>query len=65
MSDEIDKASYIEQLQRDSAIYKARYAKTKIVSTGKCLQCDEDVDGERRWCDEWCRNDWAKWNPEA
>jgi hypothetical protein len=60
MSDEIDKASYIEQLQRDSAIYKARYAKTKIVSTGKCLHCDAKVDGDRRWCNSDCRDDWEK-----
>lgn len=60
MSDEIDRASDVEQIQRDSAIYRARQAKTTIVSTGKCLHCDAELDDERRWCDEWCRDDWQK-----
>lgn len=65
MADEIDRASDQEQVLRDSAIYSARQVRNIILSTGKCLQCDAVVDGERRWCDEWCRNDWQKWHPEA
>lgn len=65
MSDDIDKASDIEQIQRDSAIHNARQVKTVIVGTGNCLQCDKVVAGDRRWCDNFCRDDWARWNPQA
>jgi hypothetical protein len=27
---------------------------------GACLLCDEPVDGQRRWCDADCRNQWEK-----
>jgi hypothetical protein len=60
MSDEIDIAANIEQLQRDTAINIARQLKTKILSTGKCLHCDIEIEGDRRWCDVNCRDDWEK-----
>ena len=65
MSDDIDKASDIEQVMRDSAIHIARQTKTLIVGTGNCLNCDQELDDGRRWCDSYCRTDWEKWSPEA
>lgn len=60
MADEADLAALQEQVLRDSAIYSARQVKNIIFSTGKCLQCDAEVDGERRWCNSDCRDDWEK-----
>lgn len=65
MADELDRAADIEQIQRDSAIYSARQVRNIILSTGKCLQCDTEVDGDKRWCNNFCRDDWSRWNPEA
>ena len=62
MADEIDRASDQEQVLRDSAIYSARQVRNIILSTGKCLQCDADVAGDRRWCNSDCRDDWEKIN---
>lgn len=28
--------------------------------TGKCLNCGEDTDEQRRWCDADCRDDWQR-----
>jgi len=27
-------------------------------STGRCLSCNAELSDHRRWCDEWCRDDW-------
>lgn len=62
MADEIDRAAEQEQVLRDSAIYSARQVRNIILSTGKCLQCDTKVDGDRRWCNSDCRDDWEKIN---
>ena len=65
MSDEIDRASDVEQIQRDSAIANARYSKTTIVSTGECLQCEAELSDGRRWCDFDCCELWSARNPGA
>ena len=28
------------------------------VATGRCLYCNAELSDNRRWCDEWCRDDW-------
>lgn len=32
----------------------------QAVETGFCLYCGETVEKGRRWCDAWCRDQWAK-----
>ena len=27
-------------------------------ATGRCLYCNAELSNNRRWCDEWCRDDW-------
>ena len=27
-------------------------------ATGRCLYCNAELPDTRRWCDEWCRDDW-------
>ena len=28
------------------------------VATGRCFYCNAELSDNRRWCDEWCRDDW-------
>lgn len=28
------------------------------VSTGRCLYCNAELSDNRRWCDQWCAEDW-------
>lgn len=28
------------------------------VAVGHCLYCNAQLDNGKRWCDEWCRDDW-------
>lgn len=35
-------------------------APTTYHGIGMCLNCGAGVDGERRWCDSDCRNDWER-----
>ncbi len=32
----------------------------QVHGIGMCLNCGAAVDGERRWCDTDCRNDWER-----
>lgn len=65
MADIFDQASDREIQEREIALSAARKQKTSILSTGFCLQCGEPMEGDKRWCDTTCRDDWEKWNPEA
>ena len=29
------------------------------VATGRCFYCNAELSDNRRWCDEWCRDDWV------
>lgn len=65
MADDIDRASEQEAKQRDAAINNARASTKYIAATGYCLECGAKVGAEMRWCDNFCRDDWQRWNPEA
>ena len=28
-------------------------------ATGRCLYCNAELPDTRRWCDEWCQEDWV------
>ena len=62
MSKEHDKASEIEQMERDLGLQRIRQRKP-VDATGICLQCDKPLKAPLRWCDGGCRDDWQKWNP--
>ncbi len=32
----------------------------EATAVGKCLYCDEVVDGTKRWCDGDCRDGWER-----
>jgi len=60
--DQFDQASDLEDLARDIAIRNAKKSKAVIKPTGYCLQCEEELEGNVRWCSNSCRDDWQKWN---
>ena len=62
MSKEHDKASEIEQMERDLGLQRVRQRK-KIDSIGACLQCEKALAPPNRWCGSGCRDDWQLWNP--
>lgn len=60
MGDEIDLAQ--DHIEREEEM-RRRYrqpAKLEALPTGECLNCGEHLEGEARWCDEYCREDWQK-----
>lgn len=56
-ADFIDNASEVESDERERLIAKARKA-PKIIATGHCYYCNAEVAEGKRFCDEWCRDDW-------
>ncbi len=64
MADDLDLASDREQLARDKAIALVQSRPAAAVSTGSCLECGKPIsEVGRRWCDNFCRDDWQRWNP--
>lgn len=59
MADEVDKANDMQEIILAMNI-KANSRPLVIITTGKCLWCDEDVGSGMRWCDANCRDDWEK-----
>jgi hypothetical protein len=64
MSDIADDAD-----EAQAAFLRAALAKvpkpTAPHGIGMCLNCQAEVDGERRWCDAACRDEWAKYRERA
>ena len=58
MSDIADQAEHQEELMRQLA-QRFRHPKGPK-PTGQCLNCQEDVPRDHRWCDAECRDIWAK-----
>ncbi|MBS4049402.1 MAG: hypothetical protein KG075_23860 [Alphaproteobacteria bacterium] len=61
MADIIDQANDTADLfLRSSLLKRQQSAKDPPSGIGMCLSCGEDVEGERRWCDAGCRDDWQR-----
>lgn len=60
MSDIIDEANATADLFLEAALLKQRSRAIKELPTGVgiCLNCSEDVPGDRRWCCPECRDEW-------
>lgn len=56
-ADFLDDASENENNERERLIQKARKTK-QVQATGHCLYCNNSLNDGRRWCDEWCRDDY-------
>lgn len=65
MSDIADKADEQIEAQRRAAIQAVTNRVPTALATGQCLNCDEPVEGDHRWCCASCRDDWERWNPEG
>ena len=55
-----DDATATEELFNRVAIYNARVKAKKLTATGRCLWCEESVDGGRKFCDSDCSADFDK-----
>jgi hypothetical protein len=51
-----DDATMREEHFRETALKKRK--PNGPVAVGHCLFCNALLDDNRRWCDEWCRDDW-------
>jgi len=62
MADQFDKASDLEQLDRDRNIEIARRKMASPEPTGFCIteNCGEAVGEGRRWCNSDCRDMWEQ-----
>ena len=62
MSDEIDKASEREELEREMGIRAAtRAAQGRFLpALGDCYYCGEDLHPGARFCDSDCRDSWQR-----
>ena len=56
-ADILDDASEIESNERERLIQKARKA-MKVQATGHCFYCNAELEDNKKFCDEWCRDDW-------
>lgn len=64
MADEADKGNEAAELFLKSALYqrKRKTVPIHIKGIGICLYCLEEVEGDRRWCNAECRDEWEKEN---
>lgn len=61
--DDADLADVRIRSMIESAREEAAHQLTKMaVATGHCLNCGEDLDDGRRFCDKDCADDWHKRN---
>jgi hypothetical protein len=59
MPDIIDDANATADLFLAAALsIRQQSAKVPTHGIGMCLNCGADVEGDRRWCDVDCRNQW-------
>lgn len=64
MPDIIDKGNETADFFLDKALQeRKRIAKVATPhGVGMCLNCGAEVDGDRRWCDADCRDQWQQDN---
>ena len=59
MADQFDRASDLEELDRQSAMnLQQKQAKPAAEAGGHCLYCYEPLAAGYRWCNAECRDDW-------
>lgn len=64
ISDISDRATRLEELETEARVRAVRAAakQLSVQPTGECLSCGEELEGDRRWCDAYCRDDWEREN---
>jgi hypothetical protein len=61
--DPVDEAEALGRLLIDVQLNKSRLIAANINTEnpgGTCLWCEEETGHKRRWCDNYCRDDWQK-----
>jgi len=57
LMDEIDRAQTLQEQALEIAL-KSR--PERLPATGYCYYCSEEISASKRFCDEYCRDDWDK-----
>lgn len=60
MSDQLDDASELEEIYRQSAIQTHQATVVRLVATGTCLNCDEPLPAGAFFCDADCTHDYER-----
>ena len=59
MADEIDRANEAAELFLSAALSKQQQQEVSTPKgVGMCLNCEDDLDDDRRWCDAACRDEY-------
>lgn len=58
--DPVDYASCREAEILADALAAARRGAPGPLATGRCLNCETELDDRRRWCDADCMGDWER-----
>lgn len=59
MTDIVDAGNEIAEVFLQASLKNAKAAPVQH-GVGMCLNCGAAVEGDRRWCDEECRDDWDR-----
>ena len=62
MANEADQAAIVEELYLNQSMAHCKRPESTAPITGWCNQCGKSVDGQRRWCDNVCSDEWVKEN---
>jgi len=60
MSDDADRSQETQELED---MIRKRYIKIpelEVQPIGTCLNCSTKLEGDKRWCDADCQQDWEK-----
>lgn len=61
MADEVDLAGEFQEQFIADSLQRQLNAQVKIPRiTGHCLNCEEKINKDSRWCDTDCRDDWQR-----
>jgi hypothetical protein len=60
MADIIDDANELVEQSAIASLEEIRNRPPEAKAIGKCLYCEEVVDGTKRWCDGDCRDGWER-----
>ena len=58
MTDIAEKAEQQEELYRQAALALRKPSGPEF--TGRCRNCNEELEPPKRWCDLDCREDWSR-----
>ena len=64
MSDQYDKATELEELQRSISLSKVmNVARVGAEHHKECMWCGDPTEGGARWCSKECRDDQERYRP--